>query len=748
VRAEEASRVAVEREERERAEREQERARAVPLPVEEDVQEAADDEPAPAPTEVVQQAPDEEHVDDVAAEMAVEEERGMHSEMVLAESQAADADIEPAPAHGLEPDVELPAHVDVHVIHQLEPAVTPAEQNVDVEEPSGSEREEPVPQLNVVEAEVGDASVDVDAAPAPGSLERDEEPSPPFVFAAPVDEPAEVDDEPALDLDEPVHNGPDGTTVVDEHSVTPPALQPSPVSAPSPARARTPSYDALPPSPLLASAARAERVDEVSEAANDSATSDRIESASLDNAGTASSASARTPRDHEQQSVPHAFATNSAPPTPFLALANSPALLSTPAPVTRPALPPTPAATTPARPSVRFPSSTLQYSPEPWQTASIMLDTPPRLDDLPGMVRLPGARVALPAAAASAAEPEASDDERDAEENDVLPASPLARTVASPSPAPRTERPQAVFLDDYQQTPPHDDVDTTFEADESLDSVDAAEEQDKQEKDGDDTSLARTERGAEPSPAAADDARSASYESSRLYFIPLHDTSASNYTERSPSPSVAAGDEDDAEYDDSSVDDAQVSAETTRTARSPERNDAEAQVEEAAASTSSSTAVGTTTGANAEDPFRASPASPTSPANSSTTQDFSFFGAPVSSTPSSRSGALAGPAPWDMSLLGDESACFELERTQLRFHDETESEHEASMASTARALADVEVDVEPRGAARSATPPGVLQRSLRNRVVTVDLQTPAAASKPLTRSTRSAARGVLGELQY
>jgi len=91
-----------------------------------------------------------------------------------------------------------------------------------------------------------------------------------------------------------------------------------------------------------------------------------------------------------------------------------------------------------------------------------------------------------------------------------------------------------------------------------------------------------------------------------------------------------------------------------------------------------------------------------------------------------------------VSLLGDESACFELEQPQLRFCDETESEHETSLLAR-----EVDVEVEPR----AATPPAVLKRSLRNRVVTVEVQTPAVAGKPLTRSTRSAARGVLEELQ-
>ncbi|KPV74526.1 uncharacterized protein RHOBADRAFT_45015 [Rhodotorula graminis WP1] len=745
VRAEEASRVAVEREERERAEREQERARAVPLPLEEDVQEAAEERLAAAPIEVAQRAQDvEDVVAAAAAEMDVEEERGMHSEMVLAESQATDAGDVGAP--DVSPDVEQSEPIVERAVEQVERADTPAQQAVDVES-SVVEDEEPASLLNIIEAEPADDSLVVEGAPAPDEVAHEDELSSPVVAVAQDDEPAHVGSPPALVAVVPSHDSVDDAAAADEHSAARPAVEQSPVSAPSPVRARAPSYDALPPSPLLASAS-VQHNDEVSENEVSSALGNSAESPSSRHARTPSSASARTPRpDATQPALVPAFATDSAPRTPFLA--SSPAPTSTPAPVTRPALPPTPATATPARPSVRFPASTLQYSPEPWQTASIMLDTPPRLDDLPGVVRLPGARVALPGVAPPVAEHEESDDGDDVGEDAVLPASPLARKVASPSPAPRSERPQAVFLDDYQPASPHDDVDTTFEADESLDSVDAdASEEEKQEEDGgDETSLAGTERAAEPSPAASSDARSASYESSRLYFIPLHDASAFDDTVRTRSPSPAAEDDGETEYDDSSVDEAQASAETTRMGRSPERGVAEEPVEEVAASTSSSTAIATTGAeAEAEDPFRASPASPD---NSSTTQDFSFFGAPVSSTPSSRSGALAAPNPWDMSLLGDESACFELERTQLRFHDETESEHEASsMAGTALALADVEVDVEPRGAVRSATPPGVLQRSLRNRVVTVDLQTPAAASKPLTRSTRSAARGVLGELQY
>lgn len=180
-----------------------------------------------------------------------------------------------------------------------------------------------------------------------------------------------------------------------------------------------------------------------------------------------------------------------------------------------------------------------------------------------------------------------------------------------------------------------------------------------------------------------------------------------------------------AEYDTSSAgEDAVSSAETTRMTRSPATRS-----EEAAASPSAG-----------DDTLDASPLDADANADASTTQDFSFFGAgPSSSTPSGRAAsARGGKAPWDVSLLGDESACFELEQPQLRFCDETESEHETSLLAR-----EVDVEVEPR----AATPPAVLKRSLRNRVVTVEVQTPAVAGKPLTRSTRSAARGVLEELQ-
>ena len=144
---------------------------------------------------------------------------------------------------------------------------------------------------------------------------------------------------------------------------------------------------------------------------------------------------------------------------------------------------------------------------------------------------------------------------------------------------------------------------------------------------------------------------------------------------------------------------------------------------------------------------------PASPAG--TTLDFSDFNAPPStSTPSTQ-----GRRPfWDQSLLGDESANFELEQPGLRFHDETESEH--SMASTLLGDFDIsgrgpthafsshrQVEAE-RPAIEEA--PSVLQRSLRSRVVTVDLA--ASTSKTPARSTRSAAatngrRDALMELQ-
>ncbi|GAA6052960.1 hypothetical protein JCM3770_001148, partial [Rhodotorula araucariae] len=512
---------------------------------------------------------------------------------------------------------------------------------------------------------------------------------------------------------------------LEQDSARLPDEQDEPVCA-SPVRDAAPVWNDSPPSPMLAKAQEASREavthQEALEREDEPADLEREEEVA-DARVRARSASPVI--DDELDTVAASAADLcAAPSTPLFATYTPPA--STPALVTRPSPPFTPTTATPARPGVRFPAPSFQYSPEPFQTASIVLDTPPRLDELPGAVRLP-TRVALPVAVAVADEAEASDDEEEEsdegeieedEEDEVLPASPLARKTASPP----AERPQAIFLDDYHASSPYDDADTTFEADESLDtSVDADEG---------DTSLAETALAAAESSAAETEAVSA--EPSREYAVPLNDTSAYDHLARPEEAEV-----DEQEYDDSSAgEEDSASADTTRIARSPVRADELVAAVPAAAREESPDANVVGGGL------------PVSPAGS-TTQEFSFFGAPVASTPSGRS---RHQEYWDASLLDDESACFELEQPQLRFHDETESEHEASLASTVLADLDLDIDVEPRRGATpptvaAAEPPQILQRSLRNRTVTVELQTPAA-SKPLTRSTRSAARGVLGELQH
>ncbi|BGP49376.1 hypothetical protein JCM10450v2_005264 [Rhodotorula kratochvilovae] len=757
-RAEEASRREVDVREREERERERERAREVPLPPagrdeDEDVQsEQGDSEMVlesigGSQVTVVADARDEQ----IAA--TVEEPAAAGEELAAAVEQPQVASAKPtatAVAEARTPiEVSQPAEVvqsaavpeeaaPVEVAPSAEEEVAlPIEENVDAEadEAVASPLVEDVVEVQQevivpVKAEQEDEVQQEAAAPVEPENELEQEDEPldqvaeheKVVEHEQVVEPeqrVELEPEHAVEADEPQD---ELVTEAEHEDDARPAAEDEPVTA-SPVRVAAPAWDDFPPSPLLVKVQDAP-VEDVEAPAEE-------EPVETEEDVVAARTSSRSPSpeltvDPEPVTAP-AAPLAAAPSTPLFASYTPPA--SSPLPITRPSPPFTPATATPGRPAIRFPASYLQYSPEPFQTASIVLDTPPRLDELPGAVRLPG-RVALPLAAAApapvaAAEPsdeervQSADEEEEEEEEDedeVLPASPLARKTASPP----VTRPQAIFLDDYHPSSPYDDAETTFEADESLDA--GADSGDEGE-----ASLAETELAATVEQSVAEtETEVVSAEPSREYAVPLNDTSAYDHLAR-PEEEAAAAEEEE-EYDDSSAGEEDVgSAETTRMARSP------ALAEEQP-----------TPLAREDSPDAAAAGSPISPAGSAT-QEFSFFGAPVSSTPSGRA---RHQAYWDASLLDDESACFELEQPQLRFHDETESEHEASRASTV--LADFEVDVEPR---RVATPPAeveqptILKRSLRNRTVTVELQTPAA-SKPLTRSTRSAARGVLGELQH
>ncbi|GAA5966876.1 hypothetical protein JCM21900_001952 [Sporobolomyces salmonicolor] len=137
---------------------------------------------------------------------------------------------------------------------------------------------------------------------------------------------------------------------------------------------------------------------------------------------------------------------------------------------------------------VRLPrvSAPLPISPEPWQTASIVLDTPPRLDELPGAIRLPGqpvVAVSLPPSSSTVVEEKATEadlfEDDNEEEDDYLP-SPTPRSPAvyrraappTPSPPPAAAQRQSVFFSDSASA---SDVDTTFEQDDEKIEGDAKE---------------------------------------------------------------------------------------------------------------------------------------------------------------------------------------------------------------------------------------------------------------------------------
>ncbi|GAA6006855.1 uncharacterized protein JCM10292_005475 [Rhodotorula paludigena] len=516
-------------------------------------------------------------------------------------------------------------------------------------------------------------------------------------------------------------------TVIDEEP-TPASVQnaPGPSSPATPASLgqvappSRPSYDDLPPSPLLFSRLSTVQAAEVEAEAEHATLSSASPAAGIASPGATIGPAHADPAVELAARLPLTPGTSS-----FGTLA------STPAPTTRFDAPFTPSSAAP----VRFPTSQFGYSPEPFQTCSIMLDTPPRLDDLSAAIRLPVRHAILDASTCIAAsdpvetqdtafgtDAEDEDEDDEVDEEDAMPGSPsptspLAGRTTSSVP----DQPQAIFLDDFQPLG-GDDADTTFEdGDDSV--VDMAQDDDSDANEDAEASMTETEV------ATGQEAEQ------REFTVPLNDTSAYDHLVHGGYEDSGAGAADEDEASDS--------ARSTPTATSfVPGDDAHTLVAEQRVASPASRG----------DESRSSADLPVSPAG--TTQDFSFFdSAPVSSTPSSRH------AIWDESILGDESACFELEQPQLRFHDETESEHELSVASTVLALDEpahafavapsaadtslpaAQADQEPD----EEEPPTVLKRSLRSRVVTVELQTPAAKA-PL-RSTRSAARDVLSERQ-
>ncbi|GAA5867014.1 hypothetical protein JCM3774_003756 [Rhodotorula dairenensis] len=419
---------------------------------------------------------------------------------------------------------------------------------------------------------------------------------------------------------------------------------------------------------------------------------------------------------------------------------------------------------------VRFPiANMMPYSPEPFQTRSIILDTPPRFEQY-APVRLPQCAVAV--AALVAENPEDHPLEGEEQPADQADASVSSAVDAPVHEATVSATHTSLVHDDFRLAPQSDrEDDSEEEADDAVnaptqpqgrffaDAADVDDDADTTFEDDDDdderaavASDARELAHCDESPSETDD------EQSDHDVIP-----SGNLGDRAPSVPSS--------YDDSAV-------EAAAFARSRQDEEAEAEADLTAHEESSTlTELASSPGAappktaTAEvvedkpeegtddsddddaDDAAACGGVPASPAG--TTLDFSDFNAPPStSTPSTRERRPF----WDESLLGDESANFELEQPGLRFHDETESEH--SMASTL--LGDFDISgcgptpgisayrrsTEPERPAANTeeAPTTVLQRSLRSRVVTVDLA--ASTSKTPARSTRTAtARDALTELQ-
>ncbi|GAA6015650.1 hypothetical protein JCM11491_007184 [Sporobolomyces phaffii] len=309
-------------------------------------------------------------------------------------------------------------------------------------------------------------------------------------------------------------------------------------------------------------------------------------------------------------------------------------------------------------------------SPEPCQTASIVLETPPRFDDPPAQLRLPGRPVIAlnfpgRASVGVAAKPqvmvtEEEDDsdaivddgptesEDDDSEGDFDAASPsrrassIPRAVPPPTPlrsVPRQRQP--VF---FPESASYTDVETSFE---EQDDTDEDEDEDEEEL---------------------------SARAGRSYEVPLNDA------------------QDSGEYDDSDMGEVELEVAVPDVEEDQSTPKAQAKFE-------------------ASSPVDERSASP-----------------------------VVNREEEPAEEEDEDESRFELERPELRFHDETESEPEVTMEEMT--LSDREhVQGDDEEEAVAVEQPNVFKRSLRSRVVTVDLQ----HSTKTPSSSRS--REILSELQ-
>ncbi|GAA6028827.1 hypothetical protein JCM8097_007414 [Rhodosporidiobolus ruineniae] len=773
------------------------RAREVPLPqaaVEAAAEKEEDDlaeqehEEEEAEEQVQETPVESQDVREVVAETAVAEPAQAEAQEEAPEQvQQAEVDA-PAPAHAITPPVEPASAASEEEV--LKPrASSPAQEPVEDEVVHAVEEVQPELALEVEANELTPAAVIEEAQRDEAVADVEPEPMQPVEEVYPVEVAAEP-----VEIVQPV----EVVGVVEETSFVQPIEEQQDEPAPEPVQ---PSEvedhslphlaDDLPPSPFLASAS-------ASPARDDPTPSfPSYSSPSPSPSPVAPSHLTSRPFAFHLASTPSPISRSSilahSTPAPPARAAPSPSHFA-PSAAPSPA-PFTPPPASPARIVVHVPTAAFPPPATPeieaFQTRSIILDTPPRLDDLPGAVRLPGRRVPAPVFAVSLpsrlreqkeeevdpvekaqgvevakeVQPEErveayeSEQDEDAEE-DVHPApsspsprSPLSARKPSPAAAAAISHPPPIFLsEDGGSFGAYDDGETTFEQ---------SDAEDVEEADG---SLVE-EEVTEMEATRGED---------REFDVPLNDTSAYNY-HPSPSPSPVRPAQQQQELS-GDYDDSDSEAAVTPIARSPRLVPLPPSAAGLAVAPSPASVP-----LPSSSPTPASPAALTSHYSARPTfsspdsNDTLDLAAVLAQQKSSRSRASASPRPME-----EESAIFELslgglERPELRFGDEGmdssredegvygwRSEEGETTVEAPSAHEEEEEDSEDEDEEPVQEETHVLTRSLRSRVVTVDLDSTATltaktpARTPSMRTTRSTRkketvlereRDVLGELQ-
>ncbi|GAA5896002.1 uncharacterized protein JCM6883_001684 [Sporobolomyces salmoneus] len=337
-------------------------------------------------------------------------------------------------------------------------------------------------------------------------------------------------------------------------------------------------------------------------------------------------------------------------------------------------------------------------SPEPCQTASIVLETPPRFDDPPAQLRLPGCPViAL---------------------NFPGPAPIVSEALESMQAAKEEEGPSQITRSEAGETRVMNQRSV----------VESSEEEEEEEEDSDLPSPSRPptknlSRRAIPPPTPL---RSVSRQRQPVFF-----------------PEAASFTDIETSFEEGATEDEEEELEASRSYQVP-LNDAEYDDSD----------LGETEGGEKndvrEEEVEEDQGTPKAPSKVE------------SATPPKLSQEVYGftsrprESEQEVEDLEDDEgdSRFELEQPELRFHDETESEPEVTMDEVIVVSDEEEVivissDEEEEGEGEGEgeeeaieQQPNILKRSLRSRVVTVDLQTSSAKTPGRNRS-----REVLGELQ-